>query len=158
MFGLNKILPTNSDYQFMNIRKKMLYASLFFVTISALLLFFKGLNLGIDFKGGTLIEVSTKNSNISELRGILNPEFKEVSLQEFGDSKTIIIRLQNDTNTESISTVNKVKVLIKDKVSEFRRSEFVGPTNSERLNSDTLSLISFLTLFTVVILSVLLSF
>ena len=93
MFGLNKILPTNSDYQFMNIRKKMLYASLFFVTISALLLFFKGLNLGIDFKGGTLIEVSTKNSNISALRGILNPEFNEVSLQEFGDSKTIIIRL-----------------------------------------------------------------
>ena len=133
MFGLNKILPTNSDYQFMNIRKKMLYASLCFVTISALLLFFKGLNLGIDFKGGTLIEVSTNNSNISELRGILNPEFKEVSLQEFGDSKTIIIRLQNDTNTESITTVNKVKELIMDKVSEFRRSEFVGPTISSEL-------------------------
>ena len=115
MFGLNRFFPTDSDYQFMNIRKKMLYVSLFFIIISALLLVFKGLNLGIDFKGGTLIEVNTKNSNISELREILSPEFNEVSLQEFGDSKTIIIRLQNDTNTESITTVNKVKKLIKDK-------------------------------------------
>jgi preprotein translocase subunit SecF len=98
-----------------------------------LLLFFKGLNLGIDFKGGTLIEISTNNTNISELRNILSPEFNEVSLQEFGDSKTIIIRLQNDTNTESIVTVNKVKELIRDKVSEFRRSEFVGPTISSEL-------------------------
>ena len=133
MFGLNKILPTNSDYQFMSIRKTMMYLSSFFIVISVLLLVFKGLNLGIDFKGGTLIEISTNNTNISELRSILSPEFNEVSLQEFGDSKTIIIRLQNDTNTESITTVNKVKELIRDKVSEFRRSEFVGPTISSEL-------------------------
>ena len=133
MFGLNKILPTDSDYQFMSIRKTMMYLSSFFIVISVLLLVFKGLNLGIDFKGGTLIEISTNNTNISELRSILSPEFNEVSLQEFGDSKTIIIRLQNDTNTESITTVNKVKELIRDKVSEFRRSEFVGPTISSEL-------------------------
>ena len=51
------------------------------------MLFFKGLNLGIDFKGGTLIEINTQNSNISELRSILSPEFNDVSLQEFGDSR-----------------------------------------------------------------------
>ena len=133
MFRLNTLLPANSDFQFMNIRKKMLYMSSFFIVISVLLLSFKGLNLGIDFKGGTLIEISTNNSNISELRKLLSTEFNEVSLQEFGDSKTIIIRLQNDTNTESITTVNKVKKLISDKVSEFRRSEFVGPTISSEL-------------------------
>ena len=133
MFGLNKVIPVDSNYRFMNIRKKMMYLSLFFVVTSILLLFFKGLNLGIDFKGGTLIEVNIKNSDISELRTILSPEFNEVSLQEFGDSKTIIIRLQNDSNTESIATVNKVKVLISEKVSEFRRSEFVGPTISSEL-------------------------
>ena len=133
MFGINKILPTNSDYKFMNIRVKMLYVSLFFVIVSTLLLVFKGLNLGIDFKGGTLIEVRTNYSNISELREILSPEFNEVSLQEFGDTKTIIIRLQNDSNKESITTVNKVKKLISDKISEFRRSEFVGPTISSEL-------------------------
>ena len=133
MFGLNKIIPTNSDYQFMKIRKNMLYVSSFFIIISILLLFFKGLNLGIDFKGGTLIEINTKNSNISELRKILNPEFNDVSLQEFGNSDTIIIRLQNENNTESITTIEKVKKLINNKVSEFRRSEFVGPTISSEL-------------------------
>ena len=143
MFGLNKIIPTNSNYQFMNIRNMMLYISASLVIISLLLLIFKGLNLGIDFKGGTLIEVRTQNSDISELRKILNYSFNDVSLQEFGDSETIIIRLQNESNYESITTINKVKELISDKISEFRRSEFVGPTISEELLWQGLQAISF---------------
>ena len=143
MFGLNKIIPTNSNYQFMNIRNMMLYISASLVIISLLLLIFKGLNLGIDFKGGTLIEVRTQNSDISELRKILNYTFNDVSLQEFGDSETIIIRLQNESNLESITTINKVKELISDKISEFRRSEFVGPTISEELLWKGLQAISF---------------
>ena len=103
------------------------------IVASLLLLIFKGLNFGIDFKGGTLIEISTQNTNIGELRDILSPNFNEVSLQEFGDENTIIIRLQNENNQESIETVNKVKQLINDKVQEFRRSEFVGPTISSEL-------------------------
>jgi len=143
MFGLNKLIPTNSNYQFMNIRNMMLYISASLVIISLLLLIFKGLNLGIDFKGGTLIEVRTQNSDISELRKILNYSFNDVSLQEFGDSETIIIRLQNESNYESITTINKVKELISDKISEFRRSEFVGPTISEELLWKGLQAISF---------------
>ena len=133
MFGLNKIIPIDSDYKFLNYRKKFYIVSGIVIFLSLLLLFFKGLNLGIDFKGGTLIEVSTKNTNIGELREILSPNFNDVSLQEFGDEKTIIIRLQNENNQESIQTVNKVKLLISDKVAEFRRSEFVGPTVSSEL-------------------------
>ena len=111
--------------------------------ISLILLLFKGLNLGIDFKGGTLIEISTNNSNISELRSILSPEFNDVSMQEFGDSKTIIIRLQNDSSKESIKTIDKVKNLISNKVNEFRRSEFVGPTISSELLWTGLQAIGF---------------
>ena len=133
MFNIEKTILRNSSYQFMKIRKIMLIFSIIFIAISILLLSFKGLNLGIDFKGGTLIEIKTKDTNISELRTILNKEFDNVSLQEFGDSNTIIIRLQNENNTESINTVNIVKSLIEDKVSEFRRSEFVGPTISSEL-------------------------
>ena len=133
MFNIEKTILRNSSYQFMKIRKIMLIFSIIFIAISILLLSFKGLNLGIDFKGGTLIEIKTKDTNISELRTILNKEFDNVSLQEFGDSSTIIIRLQNQNNTESINTVNIVKSLIEDKVSEFRRSEFVGPTISSEL-------------------------
>ena len=133
MFGLNKIIPLDSDYKFLNYRKIFYIFSSIAIVLSLTLLLLKGLNLGIDFKGGTLIEVSTKNTNIGELRDILSPNFNEVSLQEFGDEKTIIIRLQNENNQESIQTVNKVKLLISNKVAEFRRSEFVGPTVSSEL-------------------------
>ena len=112
-------------------------------TASLFLLSFRGLNLGIDFKGGTLVEVTTKNSDIGEIRSVLSPHFNDVSLQEFGNSQTIIIRLQNNSNEESIETINKVKDLINDKVEEFRRSEFVGPTISSELLWKGLQAISF---------------
>ena len=143
MFGINKIIPKESNYPFMDYRKIFIVTSLILILCSVLLLSIKGLNLGIDFKGGTLIEINTKNSDIAELRRILAPKFNDVSLQEFGNSETIIIRLQNETNTESIETVNKVKNLINDKVSEFRRSEFVGPTISSELLWKGLQAISF---------------
>ena len=143
MFGINKIIPADTNYPFMDYRKIFIISSLILILSSVLLLSFKGLNLGIDFKGGTLIEISTKNSDIAELRRILSPNFNDVSLQEFGNSETIIIRLQNETNIESIETVNQVKNLINDKVSEFRRSEFVGPTISSELLWKGLQAISF---------------
>ena len=133
MFGLNKIIPIDSDYKFLNFRKHFYIASAIAITLSLAILLFKGLNLGIDFKGGTLIEISTNESSIGELRNILAPNFNEVSLQEFGNENTIIIRLQNENNQESIKTVERVKELIDDKVAEFRRSEFVGPTISSEL-------------------------
>lgn len=143
MFGFNKIIPKNSNYSFMDYRKNFISISIVMMIISLALLFIKGLNLGIDFKGGTLIEITTKNSNISELRTILSPEFSDVSLQEFGNSQTIIIRLQNDSNKESIKTIDKVKNLISHKVKEFRRSEFVGPTISSELLWTGLQAIGF---------------
>ncbi len=143
MLGINKIIPADTNYPFMDYRKIFIISSLILILSSVLLLSFKGLNLGIDFKGGTLIEISTKNSDIAELRRILSPKFNDVSLQEFGNSETIIIRLQNETNVESIETVNQVKNLINDKVSEFRRSEFVGPTVSSELLWKGLQAISF---------------
>mgnify|MGYP001487694354 CR=1 FL=1 len=55
-------------------------------------------------------------------------------MQEFGDSNTIIIRLQNENNTDSVTTINKVKNLINDKVNEFRL-ELLNTQNSENLTS-----------------------
>ncbi len=133
MFGFNKIIPVEPDVNFLRLRKNFLIFSLIFITLSIVLLTFKGLNLGIDFKGGTLIEIKTQNTSISELREILSTKFSDVSLQEFGNENVILIRLQNENNQESIKTVNSVKTLIKDKVLEFRRSEFVGPTISSEL-------------------------
>ena len=143
MLGLEKLIPVEPQYNFLQLRKKFLILSSLLIIVSSFLLLFKGLNLGIDFKGGTLIEVSTNNSDIRELRNILSPNFNDVSLQEFGDENTIIIRLQNKNNQESIETINNVKILIGDKVSEFRRSEFVGPTVSSELLWKGFQAISF---------------
>lgn len=143
MFGLNKIIPQESDYSFLKYRKQFLILSSILIIMSVVFMFFKGLNLGIDFKGGTLIEINTKNTSIGDLRNILSPNFNEVSLQEFGNEETIIIRLQNENNQESIETVNKVKSLINDKVKEFRRSEFVGPTVSSELLFKGFQAVSF---------------
>ena len=133
MFGLNKIIPVEPNINFLRLRRNFLIISFIAIITSIVLLFFKGLNLGIDFKGGTLIEVSTKNTSIGELRDILSVSFNDVSLQEFGNENIILIRLQNKNNQESIETINNVKDIIQDKVVEFRRSEFVGPTISSEL-------------------------
>ena len=143
MFNIEKIIPIESNYQFMSIRKLMMIISGLLVLFSISIISFKGLNLGIDFKGGTLIEIKTKNSNIAELRGILNPEFNDVSLQEFGDDNTIIIRFQNKSTNDGINSIEKIKKLIEDKIEEFRRSEYVGPTISKELLIKGLQAIAF---------------
>ncbi len=143
MFGLNKIIPVEPNINFLKLRKNFLIFSLIAIFSSIILLSFKGLNLGIDFKGGTLIEVSTQNTSISELREILSSEFNDLSLQEFGNEDIILIRLQNENNQESIETINLVKNLITDKVIEFRRSEFVGPTISSELLFKGFQAVSF---------------
>ncbi len=143
MFGLNKIIPVDPNINFLKLRKNFLIFSLIAISSSIIFLTFKGLNLGIDFKGGTLIEVSTKNTSIGELRDILTINYKDVSLQEFGKENIILIKLQNKSNQESIETINEVKNLIQDKVVEFRRSEFVGPTISSELLYKGFQAVSF---------------
>ena len=133
MFNLIKYLPTNTSINFLGLKKPMIIISSFIILISILLLFFKGLNLGIDFKGGLLIEAKMKDFSISELRSELNQKFDDVTIQEFGSEDNIIIRLQNKEDIDNAILIDNVKNLIEDKVIEFRRSEYVGPTISNEL-------------------------
>ncbi len=133
MFNLIKYLPTNTNINFLGLRKPMILISSFIILISILLLFFKGLNLGIDFKGGLLIEAKMKDFSIAELRSELNQKFDDVTIQEFGSEDNIIIRLQNKNDIDNAILIDNVKNLINDKVIEFRRSEYVGPTISNEL-------------------------
>ena len=132
MFNLNRLLNFN-NINFLKLKKFMTFVSLFFVSFSILFLIIVGLNLGIDFKGGVLIEAETKNLDISDLRKKLNNKFDDVTIQEFGTSDNIIIRLQNKENINNVVLIENIKTLMGDKVIEFRRSEFVGPTISNEL-------------------------
>ncbi len=95
-----------------------------------------GLNFGIDFKGGILVEVRTPGpANISEMRSTLSGlGLGEVSLQEFGTERDVLIRIQRQDGDEAaqIKATEVVRQALGDGV-EYRRTEFVGPTVGQEL-------------------------
>ena len=124
--------------KFTNYYKKMNILSLILIFFSILIIIFKGLNLGVDFKGGTLIEIRSENENIkiSEIRGSLsNMNLGDVTVKKFGSSKDYLIKIEiTDKNNENfIKSVNDQ--LSKDLGSDinFRRVENVGPKVSQEL-------------------------
>ena len=107
------------------------------VLISLGLLIFKGLNFGIDFKGGTLIELrsSDKKINVSSLRDNLNQmDLGDVSVKRFGNDQDYLIKFENKNNTKNI--VEEIKFNLDksfDNNFDFRRVENVGPKVSAEL-------------------------
>ena len=91
-----RIFKSGTDIKFMKIKKLTLFISsiLFFLSLS--LVFIKGLNLGIDFTGGSLIEVRFKeNIDLSNLRIQMNKlDLGEIQLQTIGSENDIVIRVQ----------------------------------------------------------------
>ena len=81
------ILNIPKDIRFSNYYKRFNFISLILIILSFFVLLFKGLNLGVDFKGGTLIEIRTENSNINiaEIRqSFLKMNLGDVNVKEFG--------------------------------------------------------------------------
>ncbi len=111
--------------------------SLILVIISLILLTFKGLNFGIDFKGGTLIELrsSYNKINVSSLRDNLNQmNLGDVSVKKFGNDQDYLIKFENKDNIKNIIEIIQFNL---DKSFgnnfEFRRVENVGPKVSAEL-------------------------
>ena len=136
----------NSNYNFQSKFKLANIASLFLVIASLLLIIFKGLNFGIDFKGGTLIElrIDSKNIGITDVRSSFsNMNLGDLNVKEFGKDGDYLIKFEKKTFDKN----NNIKT-IKDKVvsklgSEvnFRRVENVGPkVSKELLNSGILAI------------------
>ena len=112
--------------------------SLLAVVISILFLFFKGLNYGVDFKGGTLLEIRIENKNIQiqDIRSSLSmPELGDVNVKQFGKEGDFLIKFEKNANdNEKFITdlKNKVSKKIGSAVN-FRRVETVGPKVSSEL-------------------------
>ena len=110
--------------------------SITLVIVSLLLLTFKGLNFGIDFKGGTLIELrsSDNNINVSSLRENLNTmNLGDVSVKNFGNELDFLIKFENNTNK---NIINEIKINLDKSFGnqfDFRRVENVGPKVSAEL-------------------------
>ena len=110
--------------------------SISLVVISLLLLVFKGLNFGIDFKGGTLIELRSNDSNIntSSLRDNLNQmNLGDVSVKNFGNDSDFLIKFENN---EKKNVIEEIKSNLDKSFGnnyDFRRVENVGPKVSAEL-------------------------
>jgi|TARA_B110001450_G_scaffold208803_1_gene199576 preprotein translocase SecF subunit len=118
--------------------------------VSILLLFFKGLNFGVDFKGGTLIELRTtdKQINISILRKSFNKmNLGDVNIKKFGNENDFLIKFEKkDKNKDFIGVIkNNLTNSIGDTFN-FRRVENVGPkVSSELLKSGIIAIALSLT-------------
>lgn len=127
-----KLVPVNTNIQFINKRLMAFAFSAFLIASSIGLFLSQGLNLGIDFLGGILIEAKTDGpADISKLRRDMNGlGLGEITLQEFGAADDILIRIQKQEGGEKAQQVaiDKVKTALGDGVIEYRRTEFVGPT------------------------------
>ena len=120
--------------------------SLFIFIISVLFLILKGLNYGIDFKGGTLIELraDSKNVNISEIRSSLNSiNLGDVNVKEFGKEGDYLIKVEQKTenNNQLIPEIKQTLVNNLNAEINFRRVENVGPkVSSELLQSGIIAI------------------
>jgi len=106
------------------------------VLLSAFVTFAPGLNFGIDFRGGILVEVQTRGpANLSDMRSNLGGlGLGEVSLQEFGAADTVLIRIEKQPGdaTAQQKAVVKVRAALGNGL-DYRRTEFVGPKVSGEL-------------------------
>ena len=138
-----RIIKSATNINFMRIKKLTLFVSTILFLLSLSLIFIKGLNLGIDFTGGTLIEVRFKeNIDLNNLRTKMNKlNLGEIQLQTIGNENDIIFKVQDNKNKQ-IQTVQIIKESLSDQSVEYRRTEFVGPkVGSELVNAGIIAVI-----------------
>lgn len=133
------LIPVKPNLNFVGQRKSFFGISLVLILISVAMFFARGLNYGIDFQGGILIEVRVDRAGkLGEMRQQLaNLNLGEVSLQEFGAPTDILIRIQKQAGGEKAqqAAIDKVKRKLSP-ITKYRRTEFVGPKVSEELFRD----------------------
>lgn len=121
----------NAKYDFMGKRRIFYIIYILLITFSIFVIFLKGINFGIDFTGGNLVQISTKNSDISKVRNALNQlNLRDVSVQNFGQEKDYIIRYSSEVDAQIV--VNKLKEILNDEII-LQRAEKVGPTIGSEL-------------------------
>ena len=125
------MIPFNKYYNYFNL------ISTFFIVVSLVLLIFKGLNFGIDFKGGTLIELRSNDTkiNVSTLRDkFTQMNLGDISVKKFGNDTDYLIKFENKDNKKNI--IEEIKVNLDKSFGNnfnFRRVENVGPKVSAEL-------------------------
>ena len=145
-----KIIPQGTRLPFLKQRFIAFAISAVLIVLSAVMFFGPGLNKGIDFEGGIMIEVGFKEApDLGDMRSALGGlDLGQVSLQTFGASDDILIRVQRqegDSTAQKIA-VDKVKAQLQSDYGDelsYRRIEFVGPTISAELVDTAIEAVLF---------------
>lgn len=139
---LLRLVPTDTNYPFIRFHKIGLAFSALLILGSIALFAGRGLNLGIDFLGGILLEVETRQGvQIGDVRDTLSGlGLGDVSIQEFGEADVMLIRIQRQPGGDDAqqAAVQLVRDALGDTVAEYRRNEVVGPTVGEELQEAAL--------------------
>jgi len=135
---LFRFVPDNTNIPFLNWRKIAITGSVIAGLASIGLFGVQGLNLGIDFKGGSAIEVQAKQgeADIGDIRSRLSGlDLGDVQVQGFGAPEDVLIRIETQPggDTAQVEAVNKVSAALDESGYEIRRTESVGPTVSGEL-------------------------
>jgi preprotein translocase subunit SecF len=136
---LLRIVPDDTKFDFMRFRRISFPISAIMSILAISLYFFHGLNFGIDFKGGTLLEIQTKAgpADLAKMRASLSAlGLGEVQLQQFGAPNDVLIRVAEQPGGDAAQqvAVNKVRGALGSDI-EYRRVEVVGPRVSGELLS-----------------------
>jgi preprotein translocase subunit SecF len=133
---LLRIVPDDTKIPFMRLRVLSFPLSALLAIVSMLLFFTIGLNYGIDFRGGTLIEVQSKTgpANLAAMRTALGQLGVGVQLQQFGPPTDVLVRIEQQPGGDAAQQriVERAKAALGDTF-EVRRVEVVGPTVSREL-------------------------
>jgi SecD/SecF fusion protein len=135
--GLVKLVPDNTSISFMSMRKYAFTISAALSIATVVLFMTKGLNYGVDFLGGSIIEIQAKGdtADASDVRARLSElNLGDVQVQEFGSARDLLIRVESQDAGDSAeqSAVDKARLALEDDY-DFRRVEVVGPTVSSEL-------------------------
>ena len=143
---LLRIVPDDTKFDFMRFRRISFPVSALLSIMAMVLYFTHGLNFGIDFVGGTLMEVQQKAgpADLAKMRSTLSGlGLGEVQLQQFGTPSDVLIRVAQQPGGDAAqqAAVDKVKGALGSDV-EYRRVEVVGPrVSTELLAYGTLGLV-----------------
>ncbi|MCZ6636654.1 MAG: protein translocase subunit SecF [Alphaproteobacteria bacterium] len=149
-----RLVPPNTKIDFIGKRKIAFVLSALLIIASMGFFAIKGLNYGIDFKGGILMEVRTPGpADIDGLRSKLSGlGLGEVAIQEFGQPTDVLIRVERQPGGEKAQqvAVDTVKTALGTAVASYRRTEFVGPkVGGELIQAGVLAVV--LSLFAIMV-------
>ncbi|MFL4997003.1 MAG: protein translocase subunit SecF [Microvirga sp.] len=143
---LVRLWPENSHFDFMRLRRFSFPLSALISVATAIVLMTVGLNFGIDFKGGTLMEIQAKSgqANVAQIRQTAESfGFGDVEVQEFGSTGEVSLRFPIQSGGEAAQTavVQKARDTFSNEY-DFRRVETVGPrVSGELVQSGTIGIV-----------------